>query len=55
LCSASIVRLEEGAIGAVSSDVVAESKDCSGEAANDVASLNLSIRLHVPLSVSRYA
>ena len=39
LCSASIVRLEEGAIGAVFSDVVAESRGAAPAAANDSASL----------------
>jgi len=55
LCSASIVRLKEGAIGAVSSDVVAESRDAAPAAANDSASLTHFIRLPVPLSSSRNA
>jgi len=55
LCSASIVRLKEGAIGAVSSDVVAESRDAAPAAANDGASLTHSTRLHAPLSPIRNA
>jgi len=55
LCSASIVRLKEGAIGAVSSDVVAESRDPAPAAANDSASLTHSTQLHIPLSPRRNA